>query len=257
MHIGALIIGDELLSGKRQDKHQTFLIGALARRGMQLSWVRVVGDDEELLVRTFRETLSAGDAVFSFGGIGATPDDLTRPCLARAAGVELVYHPEAVALIEQRFGESAYPNRIRMAELPLGSALIPNPVNQVPGFSLRGHHFVPGFPNMAWPMVEWVLDTHYAHLSSSVAHIERLLVLHGTAESDIIPLMEALLELFPDVRLSSLPSSRNRQEIELGVRGVEARVVDALQWLERELSMRQVRWAHREVSGDGTTCPPS
>jgi molybdopterin-biosynthesis enzyme MoeA-like protein len=144
-----------------------------------------------------------------------------------------------------------------MAEVPLGSALIPNPVNQVPGFSLRGHHFVPGFPNMAWPMVEWVLDTHYAHLSSSVVRIERLLVLHGTAESDMIPLMEALLELFPDVRLSSLPSSRNRQEIELGVRGVEARVVDALQWLERELSVRQVRWEHREVSGDSTICPPS
>jgi molybdopterin-biosynthesis enzyme MoeA-like protein len=253
MYIGALIIGDEILSGKRQDKHQTFLTGALARRGMQLDWVRVVGDDEELLVRTFRETLSGGDLVLCFGGIGATPDDLTRPCFARAAGVELAHHPEAVALIEQRFGESAYPNRIRMAELPLGCGLIPNPVNQVPGFSLRDHHCVPGFPNMAWPMVEWVLDTHYAHLASSVARIERLLVLHGAAESDLIPLMEVLVERFPDVRLSSLPSSRNRQEIELGVRGVEARVLSALQWLERELSMRHVRWERREVSGEDLT----
>jgi molybdopterin-biosynthesis enzyme MoeA-like protein len=250
MHIGALIIGDEILSGKRQDKHQTFLTSALARRGMQLDWVRVVGDDEELLTRTFRETLAAGGLVFSFGGIGATPDDLTRPCFARALGVELVLHPEAVNLIEQRFGESAYPNRIRMADLPLGSVLIPNPVNQVPGFSMRDHHCVPGFPNMAWPMVEWVLDTYYRHLASSVARIEQLLVLQGVAESDLIPLMEVLLERFPDVRLSSLPSSRNRQEIEIGVRGVEARALAALQWLERELSMRQVRWERRAVSGD-------
>lgn len=249
MRIGALIIGDEILSGKRQDKHQTFLTGALARRGLQLAWVRIVGDDAELLVRSFRETLASGDAVFSFGGIGATPDDLTRPCFARAAGVELAHHPEAVALIEARFGESAYPNRIRMAELPLGCALIPNPVNQVPGFSLRDHHCVPGFPNMAWPMVEWVLDTYYAHLAVSVARVERLLMVYGAGESDLIPLMETLLERFPDVRLASLPSTRNRQEIELGLKGVEARVAAALQWLQWELSMRQLRWEHRAVSG--------
>ena len=251
MRIGALIIGDELLTGKRQDKHQTFLGGALARRGMQLDWVRIVGDDEELLVRMFRETLAAGDLVLCFGGIGATPDDLTRPCFARAVGTELALHPEAVTLIEQRFGESAYPNRIRMAELPLGCALIPNPVNQVPGFSMRDHHCVPGFPNMAWPMVEWVLDTHYPQLASSVLRIERLLSLYDVAESDLIPMMEVLLERFPDVRLSSLPSTNNRREIELGVRGVEPRVLAAMQWLERELAMRQVRWQHRDVSGGG------
>ncbi|OOG24138.1 competence/damage-inducible protein A [Thioalkalivibrio denitrificans] len=250
MHIGALIIGDEILSGKRLDRHQTFLMGTLARRGLQLDWVRLVGDDEDLLVRSFRETLSGGDLVFCFGGIGATPDDLTRPCFARAAGVELAHHPEAVALIEKRFGESAYPNRIRMAELPLGCALIPNPVNQVPGFSLRDHHCVPGFPNMAWPMVEWVLDTHYAHLASYVVRVEHLLVLHDAAESELVPLMEVMVERFPDVRLSSLPSSRIPRQIELGIRGVEARVAAATQWLERELSMRHVRWEHREVSGD-------
>lgn len=255
LNIGAVIIGDEILTGKRQDKHLTFLTGVLARRGMQLAWVRLVGDDADLLVRTFRETLSAGDLVFSFGGIGATPDDLTRGCFARAAGVDLAHHAEAVALIEQRFGESAYPNRIRMAELPLGCALIPNPVNQVPGFSLRDHHFVPGFPNMAWPMVEWVLDTHYGHLASSVVNVEHLLLLHGAAESELIPLMELFIERFPDVRLASLPSTRNRRQIELGIRGVEARVVAATEWLERELSMRQVRWEHRAVSGDDATVP--
>lgn len=255
VNVGAVIIGDELLSGKRQDKHQTFLVGALACRGMQLEWVRIVGDDEALLTRTFRETLASGNLVFSFGGIGATPDDLTRVCFARAAGVDLVHHPEAVALIEARFGESAYPNRIRMAELPLGCALIPNPVNQVPGFSLRDHHCVPGFPNMAWPMVEWVLDRHYVHLVESVPRVERMLALYGAMESDLIPLMEILLERFPDVRLASLPSTANRREIELGIKGVDARVAAAMQWLEKELSMRQIRWEHRAMSAHGAPMP--
>ncbi len=69
------------------------------------------------------------DAVFVFGGIGATPDDHTRQCAADAAGLALVRHPRGAAIIEKRFGREAYPQRIHMAHLPSGCALIPNPVN--------------------------------------------------------------------------------------------------------------------------------
>lgn len=240
MHIGALIVGDEILSGKRRDKHQAFLTDALAQRGMELAWVRIVGDDPDLLTRSFRETLASGDLVLSFGGIGATPDDRTRQCLAAAAGVAITRHPEAVAILEQRFGPDAYPNRIRMAELPEGSRLIPNPVNQIPGFSLGHHHCVPGFPNMAWPMVEWVLDTHYSHLHGRVPRIERLWLLKGAHESEMIPMMEELLARFPGVRLSSLPSTEHRQQIELGLSGTEDPVEAAARWLEAALDERGV-----------------
>jgi molybdopterin-biosynthesis enzyme MoeA-like protein len=202
--------------------------------------VRIVGDDPDLLARSFRETLAVDDLVFSFGGIGATPDDRTRQCLAAAAGLEITRHPEAVAILEQRFGPDAYPNRIRMAELPEGSRLIPNPVNQVPGFSLGHHHCVPGFPNMAWPMVEWVLDTHYSHLHGQVPRIERLWLLRGAHESELIPMMEELLTRFPGVRLSSLPSTEHRQQIELGLSGTEEPVEAAARWLEAALEEQGV-----------------
>jgi molybdopterin-biosynthesis enzyme MoeA-like protein len=87
MNFGAIIIGDEILSGKRQDKHLAKVIATLKERGLQLSWAQYLGDEPELIIATLERTFAAGDAVFSFGGIGATPDDHTRQCAARAAGV--------------------------------------------------------------------------------------------------------------------------------------------------------------------------
>ncbi|MCA1791807.1 MAG: competence/damage-inducible protein A, partial [Thioalkalivibrio sp.] len=144
VEIGAVIIGDEILSGKRQDRHQATLTRSLAENGLELGWLRIVGDSADLLTGTFRETLQRDAWVFSFGGIGATPDDRTRACLARALGRPLTRHAEFVALLEARFGAEAYPNRVRMAELPEGSTLIPNPVNGVPGFACARHFCVPG-----------------------------------------------------------------------------------------------------------------
>ena len=151
MNIGALIIGDELLSGKRQDLHFNHLQSVLAERGLELSWTIIVGDEAEQLERFLAFSLDSNDLVFSFGGIGATPDDRTRQSVAKVAGVELYSHPDAVAEIEKEFSERAYPNRILMSQLPVGSRIIPNSINRVPGFSFNHHHFMPGFPEMSWP----------------------------------------------------------------------------------------------------------
>ncbi len=120
MHIGAVIIGDEILSGKRQDKHFNQLQIMLAKRGLELSWTLIVGDDPQQLERALRYSMSSDDLVFSFGGIGATPDDRTRQTVAKIADVPLIPHPEATAEIEARFGEDAYPNRILKGYLPEG-----------------------------------------------------------------------------------------------------------------------------------------
>ncbi|MEZ5452169.1 MAG: molybdopterin-binding protein [Thiothrix sp.] len=232
MKIGLILIGDELLSGLRQDKHMATIIGFLKTRGLQLAWVRMVGDDWDLLLQTLRETLPSKDIVFSFGGIGATPDDLTRQAAAAASGRQLLRHPQAVALIETRFGEGAYPNRIRMSELPDGCTLIPNPVNQIPGFKIAHHHFVPGFPDMAWPMVEWVLDTFYSQHFDTSPEVEQRWLLHEVQESELIPMMEELLQTFPDVRLSSLPSTATRRQIDFGLKGKAAAVQRAAKWFE-------------------------
>src|SRR5687767_15401549 len=161
MKFAAIIIGDEILSGKRQDKHLPKLIELLGARGLQLAWAQYLGDDPALITATLERTLRGDDVVFSFGGIGATPDDHTRECAARAAGVGLHLHSDAEIEIRARFGDDITPRRLMMGEFPAGSSIIPNPYNRIPGFTLGRHHFVPGFPQMAWPMVEWVLENRY------------------------------------------------------------------------------------------------
>ena len=222
MKVGAIIIGDELLSGKRQDKHLPQLIQLLAARGIKLSWVEYIGDDAARLTATFCRSLNSPDLVFSFGGIGATPDDLTRACAAHAAGVPLKIHPDGQAIVEERFGAEAYPHRINMVNIPCGSSLIPNPVNQMPGFSFAHHHFVPGFPSMAWPMVEWVLDTHYRHLFDSTPDIELTVLVPQAREGNLIDIMQAFVRDNPALKLSSLPSFGTASlppHIEFGVTG--------------------------------------
>ena len=222
---GAVIVGDELLSGKRLDGHFDFLVNALAQRGGQLSWLRMVGDDIATQAQTYRETLASGATVFSFGGIGATPDDLSRQAAAEAFDRELAYHPDGLKILQARFGEDFTQRRHQLINFPTQSKLIPNPVNQVPGFSLLNHHFVPGFPNMAHPMVEWVLDTHYADVFRAPPKIERRLLVTGVWESDLIPVMEKILAEHDRVKVSCLPQSKGVAQAELGIKA-EQKYVD-------------------------------
>lgn len=227
MVIGALIIGDEILSGKRQDKHLPHVIPTLARRGLGLAYAHYLPDDRERLAGVLRATFASDDIVFSFGGVGATPDDHTRQAAAAALGVPLVRHPEAVAELEARWGSEAYPDRVRMAEFPRGSRIVPNPVNRVAAFSFRDHHFFPGFPEMAWPMLDWVLATHYPTLVQA-APVERAIAVYGAGESQLLALMEENVARFPMLKLFSLPSilPDGGRRIELGVKG-DAASVDA------------------------------
>jgi molybdopterin-biosynthesis enzyme MoeA-like protein len=233
---GAYIIGDELLVGKREDKHLSFLIGALAKRGLRLAWAHYLGDDPVRLTDALRRSLHSKDVVFSFGGIGATPDDHTRQCAAAALDLELNLHPEAEGEIRARFGAEVTPQRLQMGEFPAGSSIIPNPLNRIPGFSLREHHFVPGFPQMAWPMVEWVLDTRYNALFDSQQWGEASILVFEAGESQLIPAMRAVEASFNRVKVFSLPSmgaDGSRIHVELGVRGDPAEVNEAMQTLRR------------------------
>ena len=232
MGIVALIIGDEILTGKRQDKHLPHIIEVLGERGRTLDVVHYLGDDRARIIDVLRDSFARREMVFSFGGIGATPDDHTRQAAAAALGVPLQRHPEAVASIEQQFGDGAYPHRVLMAEFPAGATIIPNPVNRVAAFSIRDHHFLPGFPQMAWPMLDWVLATHYPGLDVEKP-VERALVVHDAGESLLLPLMNENVARFPRVRLFSLPSfvSEGKRRLELGVRGTRADVDEAFEHL--------------------------
>jgi molybdopterin-biosynthesis enzyme MoeA-like protein len=233
---GAFIIGDELLVGKRQDKHLPFVIEALAKRGLRLSWAHYLGDDPGRITAALRASLSSQDVVFSFGGIGATPDDHTRQCAAAALNVQLKIHPDAEREIRARFGGEVTPQRLQMGEFPEGSVIIPNPVNRIAGFSVHEHHFVPGFPQMAWPMVEWVLDNRYRKLFNTGRWGEASILVFEAGESQLIPAMQAVEAGFKGIKVFSLPSmgsDGSRIHVELGVRGDPGQVDPAMNELRR------------------------
>lgn len=232
---GLILIGDELLNGRRKDTHLAAMIERFTDRGLELDWVRMIGDDPGLITDTLSQTFASGDIVFSFGGIGATPDDRTRQCAAAALGVEIALHPEAETLIRGVFNNDVTPQRLRMGEFPVGSDIIPNPINRIPGFSIQGHHFVPGFPRMAWPMVEWVLDTQYPHLLAPGATVQETLLLRDTSEGPLIPLMETLVTEYPDLSLSCLPNAEGRREVELSLKGTPERVAQGMASLREAL----------------------
>ncbi|WP_028007719.1 competence/damage-inducible protein A [Solimonas flava] len=223
MSVGLLVIGDEILSGKRQDRHFARVIELLRARGMELSWARILGDDEAAIAEAIVAAQACGDALLSCGGIGATPDDCTRQAAARAFGVPIERHREAEALIVDQYGAAARPNRVLMADFPQGAALIPNPVNRVAGFSIGRCYFVPGFPEMAWPMLEWVLDGPLRALHRAEPDIEfRLRAIGTSGEGDLLPLMQETLARYPGIKLSSLPSRggpERPRHIEFGFKG--------------------------------------
>ena len=243
MAIGLIIIGDEILSGKRRDQHFPKAVELLAERGLQLAWAEYVGDDPARITAILERTMASGDIVFSCGGIGATPDDHTRQCAAAALGLPLVLQPDGAASIQQRIREMSAEagiaadlgspdnlHRLKMAEFPQGASLIPNPYNKVAGFTVGTHHFVPGFPVMAWPMIAWTLDTLYSHLFNREARSEQAVLVYEAFESTLTPLMETLEARYPHVKVFSLPSvgdADTRRHIELGVKGEPQQVREA------------------------------
>lgn len=240
MNFGLVIVGDEILSGKRADKHLPKVIALLAERGLALAWAHYVGDDRARITELLARAFGSGDVVFCCGGIGATPDDHTRQAAAAALGVPLVLQPQARELILQRVRQLAAEQgrsfdehdpdtlrRLEMGVFPQGASIIPNPFNKIPGFSVGSVHFVPGFPVMAHPMIETLLDERYAHLHGSQALAERSVIVFGAMEASLTPLMQRIETDFAGVKVFSLPSVDHPslgRHIELGVKGQQAAV---------------------------------
>ncbi|CAL61002.1 conserved hypothetical protein; putative molybdopterin binding [Herminiimonas arsenicoxydans] len=261
MGFGLIIIGDEILSGKRVDKHFPKVLELLGARGLALEWVEILGDDRARITATLKRTFASDDIVFSCGGIGATPDDHTRQCAAAALDVPVVLHPEAKQKIQERMQDMAREanvpfdlnrpenlHRLKMGEFPQGADIIPNPYNKIPGFAIRhgnggAHYFMPGFPVMAWPMMEWILDTQYAHLFHQQAKVEKSVLVFQSMESALTPLMESIEDEYPQVKVFSLPSvgdAETRRHIELGVKGEPGQAAAAFARLIAGLDLLQV-----------------
>ncbi len=216
MDFGLIIIGDEIIHGRRTDKHFSAVKDMLEARGLRLAWVQYLPDDRTVLIPRLAASFAEGRPTFVTGGIGGTPDDHTRQAAAQALGVPLLSHPEAAALIasvSQERGDSlnspAHQQRLNMADFPQGAEIIPNPYNRIAGFSIREHYFVPGFPVMAHPMLAWVLDHHYPHLFHQIRHEQRASMVFGLPESRITPLMQHIEASYPGIKSFSLPTLRD------------------------------------------------
>ena len=251
MNFGAIIIGDEILSGKRIDQHFNKVVRLLAARGLRLSWAEYLGDDRSRIAATLRRTFASGDVVFSFGGIGNTPDDHTRQAAAEALGVDLVLHPEAESEIRARFADDVTPFRLLLGTFPRGVDIVPNPFNRIPGFSVKHHFFLPGFPQMAHPMVEWALETYYKPFFNRHPTVDKAFLLTGPMayESALLDLMERIVANYPALRLFSLPcvgDDGQRRHLELGVEGEATLVNHAMEEIRLEVEKRGIGWRWRD-----------
>jgi len=254
--IGLIIIGDEILSGKRTDKHLPKFIELLNERGLQLAWAEYVGDAPDRITEVLSRAFASGDVVFSCGGIGATPDDHTRQCAAQALGLPLALQAEAKALILERMRDVALEqgvafepdrednlHRLNMGTFPQGAQIISTPYNKIPGFTCQGAghgmvHFVPGFPVMAWPMMQDKLDVYCQTWGSAPKRIEKSVIVLGAMEATLTPLMERIELQHAGIKVFSLPSVDHPQwgkHIELGVKGSESEVEAAFLALKEGL----------------------
>jgi molybdopterin-biosynthesis enzyme MoeA-like protein len=223
MNFYTCIIGTELLNGRRVDEHFSFVNSELLKRGWEQKASFIIKDEPDFIADTFELIKKDPHSVmFSFGGIGATPDDHTREVAARVfADGYMDEHPEAAKIILDRFGESAYPNRIKMAHIPRGAGLLTNVVNKIPGFYLEERFFfVPGFPSMAQAMVVEALDRFYPQNRQK---FKRTFTAFCSEEN----LIDVMNTLPPSIEFSSLPiMDGERRAVELYLADFNSCVVD-------------------------------
>ncbi len=205
----SVIIGTELFNGRRKDKHFEFLNSELLKRGWEQKANFVIKDDPSFMEDVFALVKKDPNSVmFSFGGIGATPDDYTREVAAKVFSNGVIeQNKKALKLIEEQFGEDAYPHRINMANIPKDALLLENIVNNVPGFGVdERFFFVPGFPQMSQHMIIEALDRFYP---KNLTKYSCNFIVHSS-ENDIIDVMKSLPL---DLEFSSLPKFIGKKRI--------------------------------------------
>jgi molybdenum cofactor synthesis domain-containing protein len=198
-----LVIGDEILSGRTKDKNIGFIAEYLTALGIDLKEVRVVPDDEAEIVTALNALRRRYSYVFTTGGIGPTHDDITVDCVAKAFGVPLEFHPEAVRIISERaaaLGTGMNEARMRMARIPRGAALVPNKVSGAPGFQIGNVIVMAGVPAIMQAMLDAVapnLKTGVKMLSETIRADAR--------EGDVGTELGIVAKTHADVSIGSYP----------------------------------------------------
>lgn len=199
-----IIIGNEILSGRTQDTNTQFIAQKLSGRGISLAEVRVVPDIEARIVEAVNEIRTKVDYVFTTGGIGPTHDDITAASVARAFGTKVAPDPHARRVMEEHYGTTDLSEpRLKMAMIPVGAKLIPNPVSGAPGFIIENVHVMAGVPRIMQAMLENILP-----LLKQGAPILSNTVGCSLRESEIAEKLTALQDRFSDIDIGSYPQYR-------------------------------------------------
>ncbi|HEY7900157.1 MAG TPA: molybdopterin-binding protein [Caulobacteraceae bacterium] len=196
-----LIIGDEILSGRTADVNLNAIARQLAVRGVDLAEARVVGDNRADIVAAVNALRGRYDYVITTGGIGPTHDDITADCIAEAFGVPLFEHPEILALLTARWGDSLNAARRRMARAPEGATLVRNPVQGPPGFQIGNVFVLAGVPVIMRGMLEDVVS----RLRGGAVVISRTVRVEGAGEGAMAEPLERVARAHPDLALGSYP----------------------------------------------------
>jgi molybdenum cofactor synthesis domain-containing protein len=205
-----LIIGNEILSGRTRDANLAFLGERLNALGVRLTEARVIPDQEDVIVDTLNEVRRRFDYVFTTGGIGPTHDDITARCVARAFGVPLIQHPEALAILEAHYPPGELNDaRRRMANTPEGATLIENPVSKAPGFQIGNVFVMAGIPSIMQAMFESLKH----RLTGGMPLLTKAVAV-ALPESYLAPGLGAIQARYPEVEIGSYPFYR------MGVFGV-------------------------------------
>ena len=231
----ALVIGDEILSGRTADCNINYIAAHLTRVGIRLREVRVVADDEEAIVAAVNDLRARHTYLFTTGGIGPTHDDITADAIAKALGVAIDLDPRALDLLQAYFekrGVEATPARLRMARIPQGAALIRNAISIAPGFMLANVIVLAGVPEV----MQVMLDDVTPQLATGTK-LKTATITLSRAEGEVADLFAAHQKTFPDVSMGSYPSfAEGRISTQLVLRSTDsARLAAARASLEVKL----------------------
>lgn len=197
--VGVVVLGDEVLHGEIRESNIAFLLPLLNSWGAEVALCAILPDDVSIVSRHLSAFREEAELLILTGGIGPTPDDITREAVARAAGVPLAPHPEARAILERYYGDRINENRMLMAQLPEGAELIPNPVSGAPGFYIAGMAAFPGIPRLLHEMIGWVKPRIRG------ARMSRVILYSRAPESSYAGIMRDAALAFPEVRIGSYP----------------------------------------------------
>lgn len=199
-----LAIGDELLSGRTKDKNIGYIAEYLTNMGIDLCEARMVSDDEAQIVDALNALRSTYTYVFTTGGIGPTHDDITADAVAKAFGVDIDYHPEALRLLEERITKGGRfkmnEARKRMARIPDGAELVPNSISAAPGFQIGNVFVLAGVP----AIMQVMLDAAAPRLEGGVL-MKSETVESRVTEGDFAPHLGEIQNRYADVSIGSYP----------------------------------------------------